>query len=149
MNRERGEEHSSQPAREFFRWTDEMDRHLIDAMIEEARLGNRVDRTWTSQAYTNIVQSLRNAGVGDVSKNHVKNRLKTLKEKCLKIVEVDGVWQYANGGNNEIDGQDQEHQPNETEPVMQADDSQFVSQPSHPIHPYDPNMLQQIYISVQ
>ena len=32
---------------------------------------------------------------------------------------------------------------------MHADDSQFVSQPSHHVHPYDPNMLQQIYAGVQ
>lgn len=67
----------------------------------------------------------------------------------LKIVEIDGVWQYAHGGNNEEDDQQQQQQPNEREPVMHADGSQFVSQPSHPVHPYDPNMLQQIYAGVQ
>ena len=88
MNRGKGEQQSSQPAREFLRWTDDMDSRLIDAMIEEARLGNRVDGTWTTQAYNNIVQALHNAGVSDVSKNNVKNRLKTLKDKWREVHDL-------------------------------------------------------------
>ena len=88
MNRGRGEEQSSQPTREFLRWTDDMDSRLIDAMLEEVRLGNRVDGTWTTQAYNNIVEALRNAGVPDVSKNNVKNRLKTLKDKWREVHDL-------------------------------------------------------------
>ena len=88
MHRGRGEQQSSQPVREFMRWTDDMDSRLIDALIEEARLRNRVDGTWTSHAYTNIVQALHNAGVADVSKNHVKNRLKTLKDKWREVHDL-------------------------------------------------------------
>ncbi|KOM42225.1 hypothetical protein LR48_Vigan04g242300 [Vigna angularis] len=37
------------------KWTEDMDTHLLHSMIEESRIGNRVDGSWTSQAYSNIV----------------------------------------------------------------------------------------------
>ena len=73
---------------EIHRWTDDMDNCLVDAIIEEARSGNRVDGSWTTQVYTNIVQSLRCAGFDSVTKNHVKNRLKTLKERWREVHDL-------------------------------------------------------------
>jgi hypothetical protein len=37
-------------------WKDEMDEILLDAFILEQEKGNRVDGTWTIQAYANIVK---------------------------------------------------------------------------------------------
>ncbi|KAL2348929.1 hypothetical protein Fmac_002929 [Flemingia macrophylla] len=45
---------SSITVREFTKWTDDMDFRLLTAMLDEVRLGNRVDGSWTTQAYNNI-----------------------------------------------------------------------------------------------
>ncbi|KAG2390210.1 uncharacterized protein HKW66_Vig0223840 [Vigna angularis] len=42
--------------------TEDMDARLLHCMIEESRIGNRVDGSWTSQAYSNIVDHLHSAG---------------------------------------------------------------------------------------
>lgn len=64
---------NSQPVREMLRWTDEMDNHLLNAMVEETRAGNsRIDGSWTLQAYTKIVQTLRDSGLTDVTKKSCK-----------------------------------------------------------------------------
>ncbi|KOM32165.1 hypothetical protein LR48_Vigan01g172100 [Vigna angularis] len=41
---------SSAGTREFIKWTEDMDARLLHSMIEESRLGNRVDGSWTTQA---------------------------------------------------------------------------------------------------
>ncbi|KAL2320733.1 hypothetical protein Fmac_029702 [Flemingia macrophylla] len=45
---------SSIGVREFTKWTDEMDFRLLSAMLDEARLGNRVDGSWTTQAQKSL-----------------------------------------------------------------------------------------------
>ncbi|KOM56869.1 hypothetical protein LR48_Vigan10g276100 [Vigna angularis] len=53
---------SSAPTREFMKWTKDMDARLLHSMIDESRIGNRVDGSWTSQAYSNIVDHLHSSG---------------------------------------------------------------------------------------
>ncbi|KAG2409934.1 uncharacterized protein HKW66_Vig0005990 [Vigna angularis] len=67
--------------REFCKWTEDMDAKLLHSMIEENRLGNRIDGSWTTQAYNNMVQFLHNAGYVYVTKANVKNRQKVLKDR--------------------------------------------------------------------
>lgn len=58
-------------------------------MVEETRAGNsRIDGSWTLQAYTKIVQTLRDSGLTDVTKNHVKNRQKTMKDRWREIHDL-------------------------------------------------------------
>jgi len=62
MNRGRSESFGG--LREFTKWTTKMDFRLLTTMVlltftvDEAYLGNRVDGSWTTQAYNNIVTSL-------------------------------------------------------------------------------------------
>lgn len=67
---------NSQPTRDMMRWTEEQHNRLLHAMMDEVRLGNRIDGSWTSQAYANMVQTLRESGLKDVTKQHAKNRQK-------------------------------------------------------------------------
>ena len=46
---------NSQPTRDMMRWTEEQHNRLLHAMMDEVRLGNRIDGSWTSQAYANMV----------------------------------------------------------------------------------------------
>jgi len=40
--------------REFMKWIEEMDEKLLNAMIEEARMGNRVDDSWIEENLSNL-----------------------------------------------------------------------------------------------
>jgi len=71
---------SSASIREFTKWTTDMDFCLLFAMIDEACLGNRVDGSWTTQAYNNIVRTLHQLRWVGITKHNVKNRQKTLKD---------------------------------------------------------------------
>ncbi|KOM52433.1 hypothetical protein LR48_Vigan09g109200 [Vigna angularis] len=83
---------SSGPTREFMKWTEDMDARLLQCMIEESRMGNRIDGSWTTQAYTNIVDHLHSAGYVAVTKNNVKNRQKVLKDKWRESRPAAAKW---------------------------------------------------------
>ncbi|KAL2343349.1 hypothetical protein Fmac_004634 [Flemingia macrophylla] len=76
---------SSIGVREFTKWTDDMDFRLLTAMLDVARLGNRVDGSWTTQAYNNMVESLRQSGLIGITTNNVKNRQKSLKDRWREV----------------------------------------------------------------
>jgi len=65
-----------------------MDFRLLSAMIDEARLGNRVDGNRTTQAYNNIITTLRQLGWVGITKNNVNNRQKTLKDIWRNIHDL-------------------------------------------------------------
>ena len=60
-------------------WKEDMDEILLDAFIQEQEKGNRVDGTWTSQAYSNIVKYCSEKFNFSIDKERVKNRLRTMK----------------------------------------------------------------------
>ncbi|KAI3802383.1 hypothetical protein L1987_30515 [Smallanthus sonchifolius] len=57
-----------------------MDNAFIQAMVTQQDKGNRINGTFTSQAYSNMIEELNTSLRMDFNKNHLKNRLKTLKE---------------------------------------------------------------------
>ncbi|XP_076943804.1 uncharacterized protein LOC143614178 [Bidens hawaiensis] len=65
-----------------------MDTTFLQAMITEKDNGNRIDGTFTPQAYTNMVEELTKAFGMDLTKDHLKNRLKTLKEHFSNFYDV-------------------------------------------------------------
>ncbi|XP_076951989.1 L10-interacting MYB domain-containing protein-like [Bidens hawaiensis] len=71
-----------------FHWTTPMDTVFLQAMITEKDNGNRIDDTFTPQAYTNMVEELSKAFGMDLTKDHLKNRLKTLEEHFSKFYDV-------------------------------------------------------------
>ncbi|KAL2325438.1 hypothetical protein Fmac_024496 [Flemingia macrophylla] len=79
---------SSIGVREFTKWIDDMDFRLLTAMLNEARLGNRVDGSWTTQAYNNMVESLRQFELIGITKNNVKNRQKSLKDRWCEVHDL-------------------------------------------------------------
>ena len=74
--------------RETFFWTSHMDDAFIQAMLKEQDKGNRVDGTFTSQAYANMVDELSKTLNKDFNKNHLKNRLKTLKDHFAQCYDI-------------------------------------------------------------
>ncbi|KAL2318660.1 hypothetical protein Fmac_032536 [Flemingia macrophylla] len=79
---------SSTIVREFTKWMDDMDFRLLTAMLDEAKLGKRVDGSWTTQAYSNIVESLRQSGLIGITKNNVKNRQKSIKDIWREVHDL-------------------------------------------------------------
>ncbi|XP_076883206.1 uncharacterized protein LOC143531898 [Bidens hawaiensis] len=71
-----------------FHWTTPMDTAFLQAMITKKDNGNRIDGTFTPQAYTNMVEELGKAFGMDLTKDHLKNRLKTLKDHFSKFYDV-------------------------------------------------------------
>ncbi|XP_076952223.1 uncharacterized protein LOC143625891 [Bidens hawaiensis] len=71
-----------------FHWTAPMGITFLPAMITEKDNGNRIDGTFTPQAYTNMVEELSKAFGMDLTKDHLKNRLKTLKDHFSKFYDV-------------------------------------------------------------
>lgn len=61
-------------------WTPRMDIAFIQTMLKEHDKGNMIDGTFTSQAYMNMVEMLYRNMNQDFNKNHLKNRLKTIKK---------------------------------------------------------------------
>lgn len=67
--------------KENLKWTAHMDGIFIEALLQQHRTENRVDGTFTTTAYDNILAELKqNLGM-ELSKQHLKNRMKTLKTK--------------------------------------------------------------------
>jgi len=44
--------------KEFTKWTTNMDLAFLSAMVEETQRGSRVDGSWTTQGYNNILMAL-------------------------------------------------------------------------------------------
>nr|KAJ0201302.1 hypothetical protein LSAT_V11C600341910 [Lactuca sativa] len=56
-----------------------MDAAFVDAMVQQQEKGNRPYGKFTSQAYANMVEELNKKLTMNLTKSHLKNRLKTLK----------------------------------------------------------------------
>ncbi|KAK1427003.1 hypothetical protein QVD17_15685 [Tagetes erecta] len=65
--------------KENFKWTEYMDNAFIQSMLTQQDNGYRINGTFTPQAYKNMVEELSTKLQMNLTKNHLKNRLKTLK----------------------------------------------------------------------
>ncbi|KAK2455533.1 hypothetical protein QL285_002975 [Trifolium repens] len=61
---------------------------LLNALAEEANKGNRHDGAWTTEAYNNMVEDLRSTIGPNITKNHIKNRMKTLKNHFAEAYDL-------------------------------------------------------------
>ncbi|KAJ1429105.1 Myb/SANT-like domain [Sesbania bispinosa] len=87
----KGKGQSSNPpqaAREMWRWTEEMDFVMLSQFTEEQNKGHRQSGSWLPVAHANVVSALRSAGVLDVTKQHVKNRMKTCNAKFAEAYDL-------------------------------------------------------------
>ncbi|KAK9072177.1 hypothetical protein SSX86_008609 [Deinandra increscens subsp. villosa] len=78
MNKD--EASGNQGKKEQLKWNDKMDNAFLQAMITQQDMGNRINDTFTPQAYNNMLAELTTKLQKDLNKNHLKNRLKTLKQ---------------------------------------------------------------------
>ncbi|XP_074300340.1 L10-interacting MYB domain-containing protein-like [Silene latifolia] len=73
------------------RWTDRMDNVFIDALMNEVVLGNRVDGSFTSNAYNNIANECSEKMNQPLTKAHLKNRLKTIQKNFNDVFDLFGA----------------------------------------------------------
>ncbi|KAK1395611.1 hypothetical protein POM88_005474 [Heracleum sosnowskyi] len=75
--------------KESLQWTPSMDAIFIEAMLYEENQGNRCDGTFTSASYTNMLDFLnRKLEIPNLKKEHLKNRLRTLKENFRECYDL-------------------------------------------------------------
>nr|XP_043637873.1 uncharacterized protein LOC122608863 [Erigeron canadensis] len=74
--------------RESLVWTGRMDDAFIQAMLKEKDNGNKIDGTFTSDACTNMVNEPSKSLNIQFKKDHLKNRLKTLKEHFSQCYDL-------------------------------------------------------------
>ncbi|XLS85014.1 hypothetical protein HN51_035180, partial [Arachis hypogaea] len=79
---------ANQPSKDNLRWSDDMDEVLLNALAEKASKGNRHDGSWTTEAYANVVKTLSIAIGPHITKNHIKNRMKTLKDHFAETYDL-------------------------------------------------------------
>ncbi|XP_020962425.1 uncharacterized protein At2g29880-like [Arachis ipaensis] len=79
---------TNQPSKDNLRWSDDMDEVLLNALADEASKGNRHDGLWTTEAYANVVKTLSISIGPHITKNHIKNRMKTLKDHFAEAYDL-------------------------------------------------------------
>ncbi|XP_074561012.1 uncharacterized protein LOC141817238 isoform X2 [Curcuma longa] len=74
--------------KDTLKWLEEMDDVLVDAMIEQQNNGNRVDGMFTTAAYTQMTSICQEKLGISLTKDHLKNRIKTLKNNFVAAYEI-------------------------------------------------------------
>ncbi|KAF8395743.1 hypothetical protein HHK36_019694 [Tetracentron sinense] len=69
-------------------WTNEMDRCLTKILVEQAKKGNKIDKTLKSATYTAAVRALNDKFALDLTKEHIRSRLKTWKKQYVVLKEL-------------------------------------------------------------
>ncbi|KAE9594555.1 putative Myb/SANT-like domain-containing protein [Lupinus albus] len=88
MPKMKGQTTGSNHSVNVLRWTDEMDQVLMNAFTEELRKGNRHDGSLTSEAYSNVIKVFQHVVAPNMTKQHIKNRMKTLKEHFAESYDL-------------------------------------------------------------
>ncbi|RYR25787.1 hypothetical protein Ahy_B02g059789 isoform A [Arachis hypogaea] len=65
-----------------------MDEVLLNVLAEKASKGNRHDGSWTTETYANVVKTLSIAIGPHITKNHIKNRMKILKNHFAETYDL-------------------------------------------------------------
>lgn len=79
-------------------WTQEMDKYLVDILYEHTIYRRQKDRSFTSTAYANASRAMSKKFGENISKEHIKDRLKTIMQifnlAYDLVLEADPqVWQ--------------------------------------------------------
>lgn len=71
-----------------FRWTYEMESHFLELLLTEDIMGNRVVGIFTSLAYQNILLEIQGTFGSCIQKNHLKNKIGTLKQNYTEFKDL-------------------------------------------------------------
>ena len=71
-------------------WSSIMDDALMDSFLHQVIIGGKVNGTFTSKAYDDIVKELVENFYMEINKDKVKNRQKTLKKNFHECYDICG-----------------------------------------------------------
>lgn len=74
--------------RDIVKWTEHWDDFFVEALVRQQSMGNRIDKVFTTKAYDNIVKELREKIGKPFEKDHLKNRMKTLKHNFNECYDL-------------------------------------------------------------
>jgi hypothetical protein len=74
--------------KENLMWTNKMDNSLVEALVDEHEIYNHVNGTFTSQTYANMIAVMSKEFNMSFTKDHLKNRMKTLKSNFGKCYDL-------------------------------------------------------------
>ncbi|XP_077248276.1 uncharacterized protein At2g29880-like [Tasmannia lanceolata] len=66
-------------------WNTEMDKVLVDALLEQVSEGHKIPNGFKDVAYTAASRAMNSRYGNDMTKEHIKNRVKTLKKKFVAV----------------------------------------------------------------
>ncbi|XP_077239711.1 uncharacterized protein LOC143880609 [Tasmannia lanceolata] len=66
-------------------WNTEMDKVLVDALLEQVSEGHKIPNGFKDVAYTAASRAMNSRYGKDMTKEHIKNRVKTLKKKFVAV----------------------------------------------------------------
>jgi hypothetical protein len=72
----------------YISWTDEMDRCLTQLLVEQVMLGNKLEKNFKPVAYTAALTVLNDKFGLDLTKENIRNRLKTWKKQYRLVMEL-------------------------------------------------------------
>ena len=78
---------SGDPSKEV-QWSSVMNDALVDAFLHQVIRGGRVNGTFTSKAYDDIVKGLVEKFLVEINKDKVKNQQKTLKKNFHECYDI-------------------------------------------------------------
>uniref|UniRef100_A0ACD5UMX5 Uncharacterized protein n=2 Tax=Avena sativa TaxID=4498 RepID=A0ACD5UMX5_AVESA len=74
--------------RSYLTWTDNMDRALLDVLVEHHNNGNHTANGWRPAAYSAAVKNVREKCSVEITKEHVCSRCKTFDKHCSIISKL-------------------------------------------------------------
>ncbi|XP_077237145.1 uncharacterized protein LOC143878798 [Tasmannia lanceolata] len=66
-------------------WNTEMDKVLVDALLEQVSEGHKIPNGFKDVAYTATSRAMNSRYGKDMTKEHIKNQVKTLKKKFVAV----------------------------------------------------------------
>nr|DAD26042.1 TPA_asm: hypothetical protein HUJ06_027510 [Nelumbo nucifera] len=85
------------------RWSDAMDKALIELLVDQVALGNKIDKGFQTSAYTSVCKEMTTCFNINMRTLHIKSRMRTLKPiymEAKKLLKTSGFsW---NRSNNQI-----------------------------------------------
>ncbi|KAL4595832.1 hypothetical protein ACB092_12G120500 [Castanea dentata] len=83
-------------------WSSVMDDALVDALLHQVIIGDRVNENFTSKAHDDIVKELVEKIHLEINKDKVKNRQKTLKKNFHECYDIFKDWFSGFGWNDSL-----------------------------------------------
>ncbi|XP_077238163.1 uncharacterized protein LOC143879591 [Tasmannia lanceolata] len=70
------------------RWTESMDKAVIELLVDQVVLGNKIDKGFKSKAYAYVARDLSARFRKDIRPIHIQNRMRTIKKQYMILKAI-------------------------------------------------------------